>query len=393
MSSGESAAARRAWRAIAAVFLANGLLFSSWVSRIPAIADNLDLGTGMVGLALMSLAIGALIAFPATGRMVQRTSSAQTVTRAAFVMIPALPLVGLAPHLLVLLPVLVVFGAANGAMDVSMNSQGVEVERFVRRTVMNSLHGFFSIGAFVGAAIGALAAWLGLDPAVHFPIMSLIALGIVLWARPQLIPDAPRPASEREPGKLITLPSRSILTLGTLAICTSVSEGAMADWSGLYLHDYLDTSGGVAALGFAVFSVAMLIGRFRGDRAVNRYGPAAVVRAGGTIAAVGLGLAVAINEPWSMLIGFAVVGLGLSVAYPLVFSAAGNHPTLPPGPAVASVATMGYGGFLAGPPVLGWLAEFTSLRLVLVLIAGLCALVAVFGSATRRAVTHNSAAE
>jgi fucose permease len=163
----------------------------------------------------------------------------------------------------------------------------------------------------------------------------------------------------------------------------------MADWSGLYLHDYLETSGGFAALGFALFSVAMLVGRFRGDRAVNRFGPAGVVRAGGAFAALGLGIAVAINQPWSMLFGFGAVGLGLSIAYPLVFSAAGNHPTLPPGPAVASVASMGYGGFLAGPPLLGWLAEFTSLRLVVVIVVGLCVLVAAFAGSTSGALTSN----
>jgi fucose permease len=142
----------------------------------------------------------------------------------------------------------------------------------------------------------------------------------------------------------------------------------MADWSGLYLRDALETSSGFAALGFAAFSGAMLGGRFTGDALVRRFGAPRLVRAGGVLAALGLGIALLLNQPGIMLLGFAAVGLGLSIVYPLVFSAAGNHPTVSAGRAVASVATVGYGGFLAGPPILGWLAELTSLRAMMALI-------------------------
>ena len=161
----------------------------------------------------------------------------------------------------------------------------------------------------------------------------------------------------------------------------------MADWSGLYLRDVLETSSGVAALGFAAFSMAMLVGRFTGDALVRRFGAPRLVRAGGVLAALGLGIALLINQPISMLLGFAAVGLGLSTVYPLVFSAAGNHPTVSAGHAVASVATVGYSGFLAGPPILGWLAELTSLQAMMWLIVLLAALTAVLASATRSART------
>jgi fucose permease len=190
-----------------------------------------------------------------------------------------------------------------------------------------------------------------------------------------------------EPAPAFSLPPRPIWLLGALAICVSVSEGAMADWSGLYLHGYLDTSSGFAALGFAVFSVFMLAGRFSGDNLVARFGAPQMVRYGGIVAATGLGIAVVINQPVAMLFGFGAVGLGLSVAYPLVFSAAGNHPSLSAGRAVAGVATMGYTGFLAGPPLLGWLAEPTSLRLVMAVIVALAGLTALLARATRTAAT------
>lgn len=161
----------------------------------------------------------------------------------------------------------------------------------------------------------------------------------------------------------------------------------MADWSGLYLREELHTSSGFAALGYATFSVAMLAGRFSGDLLVRRFGAPRLVRYGGGLAALGLGIALVLNQPVIMLLGFGAVGLGLSIVYPLVFSAAGNHPTLPRGQAVASVATLGYGGFLAGPPVLGWFAELTSLRVILGLIVVLAAITALLADATGTAVT------
>ena len=219
--------------------------------------------------------------------------------------------------------------------------------------------------------------------------MSVIGFVILARVRGWLIPDAPDERAHEE-APTFALPPRSLWLLGALALCTSVSEGAMADWSGLYLHDYLETTKGFAAFGYAVFSICMLIGRFSGDRLVERFGPPPMVRAGGVLAAAGLGVAVLINEPVAMLLGFGAVGLGLSVAYPLVFSAAGNHPTLPRGRAVASVATVGYTGFLAGPPLLGWVAEFTSLRVIMAAVVVLAALVAFLADAVRMAAPHHT---
>lgn len=376
-----------AFRGIAAIFLVNGLTLSSWISRIPTIADELDLGTGQVGTALMALAAGAIVAFPITGRLVDARSSGRTLLIFGLVMFLTLPLIGLVPSMLVLMPILFVFGMGNGGMDVSMNAQGIEVERAVGRSIMSSLHGFFSLGAVIGAGGGALAASLNAPPFAHFLIVTAIGLTVLARVRSWLIPDIKEPRGDGAPTPAFSLPPRSLWALGALAMAASISEGAMADWSGLYLHEYLGTSSGFAALGYASFSVLMLTGRFSGDKLVARFGAPAMVRSGGALAAIGLGIAVLINEPVVMLVGFGAVGLGLSVAYPLVFSAAGNHPTLSRGQAVASVATLGYAGFLAGPPLLGWLAEPTSLRVVMVIIVVLAAIVALLASATRVAAT------
>lgn len=377
-------AAKRARLAISVVFLVNGFTLASWISRIPTISDTLELSSGEVGTALMALAAGAIVAFPLTGRSIDARSSAATLQIAALILLGAAPLIGLAPHMLVLMPILFVFGAGNGAMDVSMNAQGVEVERFAGTSIMNSLHGFFSVGAFAGAAVGAGAAFIDLPPFAHFLIVAALGLVVLARIRGWLIPDAPDERAHEE-SPTFALPPRSLWVLGALALCVSVSEGAMADWSGLYLHDELGTGKGYAALGYAVFSIFMLIGRFSGDRLVERFGPARMVRAGCLLAAAGLGIATLINVPAAMLLGFGAIGLGLSTVYPLVFSAAGNHPTLPRGRAVASVATVGYTGFLAGPPVLGWIAEFTSLRAIMVVLVLLAALAASLAHATRAA--------
>src|SRR5829696_2820425 len=375
---------RKAWFAIAAVFFVNGVTLASWISRIPTLTERLDLSPGQVGLALMALAAGALVAFPIAGRLIDSRSSAFTVLFFGLIMILSLPILGIAPHLLVLVPALLLLGFGNGGMDVSMNAQGIQVERFAGRSIISSLHGCFSLGAFTGAAIGAGVAQLGVPPLVHFLGASVFGLAALAWIRRWLIPDTRDPRTS-DVAAAFALPPRSLLLLGALALCASIGEGAIADWGGLYLRDVLETSSGVAALGFAAFSVAMLIGRFSGDALVQRFGAPRLVRCGGVLAALGLGVALLVNQPTSTLLGFATVGLGLSIVYPLVFSAAGNHPTVSAGRAVASVATVGYAGFLAGPPILGWLAQLTSLRTMMGFVVLLAAVTAALANTTRPA--------
>jgi fucose permease len=375
---------RSAWLAIAAVFFVNGVTLASWISRIPTLAEQLEIGPGQLGLALMAIAAGALVAFPIAGRLVDTRSSAHSVICFGLVMILALPILGVAPRLLVLILALLLFGFGNGGMDVSMNAQGIQVERLAGRSIISSLHGCYSLGAFVGAAIGAGVAQLGVPPLVHFVGVSIFGLAALSRIRRWLIPDTKDPRKS-DGAADFALPPRSLWLLGALALCASVGEGAIADWSGLYLRDVLEASSGVAALGFAAFSVAMLVGRFSGDALVQRFGAPRLVRAGGVLATLGLGVALLLNQPGIMLLGFAAVGLGLSIVYPLVFSAAGNHPTVSAGRAVASVATVGYGGFLAGPPILGWLAELTSLRAMMGFVVLLAALTAGLAHATRSA--------
>jgi len=378
---------RQARIAVSTIFLVNGFTLASWISRIPSIKDKLDLSSGEVGTALMAMAAGAIVAFSIAGRLIDARSSAFTLLLSGFTMVAALPFVGVAPHMLLLMTALFVFGASNGAMDVSMNAQGVEVERFINKNIMSSLHGFFSLGAFCSAANGAVMAHVDLEPLPHFLIVTAIGAVVLSRIRGWLIPDQPD-AREHEESPVFAFPPRSLWALGALALFASMSEGAMSDWSGIYLQDHLGKGNGFAALGFTVFSIFMLIGRFSGDWMVEKFGAPRIVRIGGLVGATGLGVATIIDQPNAMLAGFGAVGIGLATIYPLVFSAAGNHPTLPRGRAVAAVATVGYTGFLAGPPILGWIAEFTTLRIIMVTVVLLTAGTAALAGATRTAGTH-----
>lgn len=390
--------AERALSAVALVFLINGTILSSWVSRIPALTSRHGLSKGEVGTLLMVIAVGAIVSFAIAGTGINRKGSALTTMAFGTLFAVALALIGLAPSLWVLVPALMFFGAGNGGMDVAMNAQGVEVEQTLGRSVINAMHGFFSLGGVVGAAIGALAASLGISPSIHLPLVGILALASLLRLRVHLLPDAHAgDVASDEP--VFTLPPRPMWTLGVIAFCSAIAEGAMADWSALYLDDHLRTGGGVAALGFAAFSFAMLIGRFAGDGLVDRFGAATMARTGATISSIGLAIGLLVDTAVVMIVAFALVGLGVSVLFPLVFKAAASFPGVSRGRAVAGVATIGYTGFLVGPPVLGWVAEPTSLRVSLVIVVALCAAVALLAPAmgsrtsTRPARQHPASAD
>ena len=372
----------RAHLAIASVFIVNGVFLASWVARIPTVTQRLDLNNAQVGVALLGIAVGSLSAFPFVGSFISRLGSARVTFLCGLACCATLLLPALVSSLLTLFLALVLFGASIGAMDVAMNAQGVEVERTQNRTIMNSLHGFFSLGGFAGAALGGLIVSWGVGTLAHFSGVAVASAGLLLVAHRFLIPDTPD--EEQKAAPVFMLPPRALWGLGAIGFCAAVGEGAMADWSALYLNESLGTSAGMAATGYAIFSLMMLTGRFGGDRLVGRFGTEAVVRTGGAVAALGLALGLIFHTLSAALVGFGMVGLGLAVVVPSVFSAAGKHPAIPRGTAIAAVATIGYSGFLAGPPALGWAAEITSLRLALAVVVFLCAFIVVLSPAVRR---------
>lgn len=360
-------------RAVTLLFFINGALFASWVSRIPALQQKLDLSHGTLGLGLLGMATGALVSMPLAGWCSTRYGSHRVCQLSAALYTLALPLLAFAPGTAAFMLALVFFGAAHGALDVAMNAQAVQVEKQYPRPIMAAFHAWFSLGGLAGAALGGgLATW-GLSPLAHYLLAAGLLGGLgAVFALPRLFQDTepsnppPLSALTSTPTPLAWGPEkRRLLLLGTVAFCVMIGEGAMADWSAVFLLQVTGATEGIAAAGYAAFSIAMAVCRFCGDRLAQRLGSVQLVRLSGFLATAGLALALLDGRPVSALIGFAAVGAGFATVVPQVFSAAGNVPGVPSGPALATVTTMGYLGFLIGPPFIGLLAEAVGLRLSL----------------------------
>jgi MFS family permease len=372
----------RARAGVAAVFFLNGFGYGSWVPRIAEIQAGLNLSEGQLGIALFMVAVGALIAMPLAGAAAHRYGSRAATTLTVLCYGLALPGLALAPDALTLGGVLLLFGAAVGALDVAMNAQGVAVEKHLGRPIMSALHGMFSLGGMAGAGATALVAAAEVALLPH--LIAVCALGAILGAGAG---RAMLPAAEEggAPGPGFARPSWALLLPGLVALAGLLSEGAVADWSAVYLSTSLGAGTTTAAAAFAAFSLALAAGRFTGDRLVARLGGDRVVRAGGALAALGLGLTLLIGHAPVAVLGFALVGAGLSCVFPVVLSAAARTPGPPPSAAIAAVCTVGYLGFLIGPPTIGGLAELLGLPAALGLVVALCALIAALGSRAPRA--------
>jgi len=353
--------------AIAVIFFLNGFGFATWVSRIPAVRQALGLTDGALGTALLATAVGALVAFPLAGRgSVTRGARALTIATAlAYCLV--LPGPTLAVSLPTLALLLFVFGAVNGAMDVSMNALAVEVEAFVGKPIMSSFHGMWSVGGLSGAAVGALFAKHEISPQVHLTVVATILALATLAARHWLPPSQPRAPTQSMAH--FALPEAAMLGLSGIIFCAFLIEGAMADWSAVLLHDSLKTTAATAALGYAAFSLAMTSMRFAGDRLVVEWGAVPLLRYTNIVAALALAVALWHQHVGLTMVAFTLTGLGMATVAPLVFGAAARRARHGAGHGIAAMATVGYGGFLVGPPLVGWLAQASSLRVGLSVLA------------------------
>ncbi len=365
---------------VSTVFFVNGALIASWVSRIPAVSERLGLDKAQLGIGLLGMAVGALIAFPIAGWGIARFGSRPVVTIALTGLSAALLLPGLAGSLPALFLSLVVFGALNGATDVGMNAQAVEVEKMHPQPIMSSFHGMWSLGGLLGSGIGALLIGAGFSPQAHFALVGAISAITAAIASSRLLDVPPTHMT----GRVFALPPRSLVAIGVVLFCAALVEGSMADWTAVYLKTTLLTTESFATIGYAAFSLAMLAGRLTGDALKARLGAVMLGRSGGLIATVGMAFALVIGQPWASLIGFACVGWGVSSLFPMAFSAAGNAKGVNQGVALAAIATMGYTGFLVGPPLIGFIAQGTGLRLALGVVV-ILSLVIAFGSSTLKA--------
>jgi MFS family permease len=360
--------------AVATLFFLNGVVLASWVPHIPAVKARHGASDAQLGLVLLAMALGAMIALPLAGWLIGRFGS-RTVTRAsASAFCLALPLPVLGPSLPLVALALVVLGTCNGLLDVAMNTQAATVERRYGRALMSSFHALFSVGGVAGALLAGAAMAAGVGDWTHVFIISVGALAAAGVALPRLAPSEP---DHERPGPVFVRPSGVLLGLGALAFLGLLAEGAMGDWSTVYLHDTLAAAPAVSAAGFAAFSLTMAAGRFAGDRLVDGFGASTVVRVSSTVAATGLAAALLVAHPAAAVVGFGLVGVGIANVIPVLFGAAARVAGTEAGRGLAAVATTGYLGFLAGPPLIGVVADAIGLGSALGLVSGGCALIAI----------------
>lgn len=367
--------------AVLIVFFLNGLALGGWFARIPSVQERLGVSEGPLGIALLGAAVGALSAMPLTGWLVSRYGSRPVVEASALLLAFSLLPLSLVPNLPLLTLTLLLVGASNGTLDVSMNAHAVAVEKQYERPIMSSFHAAFSFGGLAGSGIGGLAASLGISVPLHFLIVASLISVAVIPAYRRLLPAS---ADAGEPGgPAFAWPTRALLGLGLISFCVLLGEGAMSDWSAVYLDGTLETGAGLAAVGYAAFSLAMAIGRLAGDYLNQLLGPVTLVRCGGVLAAVGLGVSLILANPAAALVGFTCAGAGFSIVFPTALSATGRTPEMLPGPALAAVSSAGYTGFLIGPPTIGFLAELFGLGTALFTVVTLSGAIAVLARAVR----------
>jgi MFS family permease len=344
--------------AIAVVFFTHGVLFATWASRIPDVKQRLVLSEATLGFALLALGLGTFAALPCVAWLIARFGGPRLAVTSALACFVALPLAGLAPSFPPLCAALALFGAALGSLDVAMNAEAVRLERAAGRSIMSSFHGLWSAGGVVGAGVGGGFAARAEPPWAHFMAVCGV-LAVVVFLVNASAWHEPPPIVRRAPA--LAWPSGPVVAIGLVGACGAVVEGGIADWSGVYLRDVLASAPGFAALGFAAFSLAMMAGRFAGDRLIDRFGRRTLLRSGALASGCAIAAALLWGQPSAALLAFVVAGLGVSVVFPIAFGMAGDSGA-EPGHAIAAVATMAYGGGLLGPPIIGFVAGAASLE-------------------------------
>jgi MFS family permease len=371
--------------AVVAAFFVQGFLFASWTAHIPHMKDHLHLSDGSLGIALLGAPIGSILAMLAVSRLLPKFGSRRVVRVALVGYCLAGPLVGLSTSLATFFIAFLLWGIFQGSLDVSMNAQAIAVEGRLSRRLMPGFHGSWSMGSLAGAGVGVLGVGLGWSLSEQLLIFAVPCLFAVGWLSTRMIHDQTRVEGSSGPTERArwTLLQKAIVVLAVIAFADMLCEGAVADWTAVYLHGTLHTSAVVAGLGYAAYLLIMMIVRLLGNRVMNRFAVHVALPLLGIVGTVGLGVGLIINRPASVLVGFMCLGAGLALVIPMVFSACGHIANIHPGTAVATVSACGWTGFVLGPPLIGAIASLTSLRTALFLLP-LLSVVVVAATGTAR---------
>jgi predicted MFS family arabinose efflux permease len=368
--------------AITVVFAVHGAVMGSFATRLPSLQDHLHLGSAGLGLALLMPAIGSVVTMPFAGRVVHRLGGRRSVELLIPLACASLALPYAMPTAVLLWLTMLLYGGAMGMADVAMNDSGVQVERLLGRPIMSGLHGGWSIGGLIGSGLGALAAATHVDARLHMALAAAVLVLGAVWIGTQLPPDGEHAlaAQAGTPPPLFALPEKAVLLIGLVGFAGVFGEASSADWCAVFLRRVTDAQPGIAALAYTGFASMMVAGRLVGDRVVSRYGARRTVRACGIVATAGTLLTISAHTPVVAIIGFALMGLGVSVVVPLCFAAAGRAGTHP-GRSIAGVATLAYGAGMAAPASIGAIAAATSLRSSFVLVAAMAVAIALAAGA------------
>jgi MFS family permease len=341
-------------------FLAAGLAMSAWAPLVPFAKARLGMSEAELGLLLLCLGAGSLMAMPVTGLLTSRYGCRLVVLISGAFTCLLLPGLAYAPTPALLGATLFAVGAAIGTLDVSMNVQAVIVERESGGSLMSGFHGLFSVGGFIGAGLMALMLWGGMTPTASAAVVSVLVALSLAFCAPHLLrePDV----AERD-APLFVVPHGAVIFIGVLCFLSFLAEGAILDWSALLLTAEQGLDANRAGLGYAAFAIAMTAGRLTGDRVVRKLGGKRVLLLGGLCGACGFfGAVLAPSAPLA-LVGFVLIGLGASNIVPILFTAAGNQSAMPASLAIGAITTLGYAGILAGPAAIGFIAHAASLKL------------------------------
>ncbi|CAB3728845.1 Inner membrane protein YbjJ [Paraburkholderia graminis C4D1M] len=373
-------ARQRARIATMALFFIAGMVYGSWGVHVPTVRDRFQLSPALLSVALLAVAGGSIGAMAANASWIARVGTRRACLTGGLVMSVCVALILVVPFYWMLLAVLALFGAGMATLDVAMNAEASAVEKALRKPIMSSLHGMFSVGGMVGAAVGGALLAHGMAPAVHLGLAAAVSALVLIAACPSVLPHVPH---DEHPDSATPRANRwrspALWALGTVALVALIAEGAMYDWATVYMRDVVLSSPAAASAAYAAFSGGMAAARFAGDAVRARFGAPQLVMASATLALAGMIGALLVPTPVAALTGFTLMGLGLANMMPVLFAAAASVKGIHAAEGLAHVAGLAYFGMLFGPVLIGAVAQVTNLSIGLSVVAVCCALIAITG--------------
>ena len=352
--------------AIAVAFLLRGFIQGSWYPRIPGVVADVGIPPAQLGVVFFLFALGNMVAFAVAARLITRIGSPRTHMVFALPFALIVVAMSLAPDTVQFGIGMFLFGFFTGGFDISTSVQGAVVERGTRRPIMSGLYGFFSVGALAGSFSSGMLAQIGTSIQMQFVVIGIIAIPVTILVTNGLLPDDVVPVNhDPKSRRLPSLPPKVLIPLGLMIVCVALGEETVNNWAALYLRDSLGASPAIASLAYTAFAIATAVGRLIGDSVIARVGVDRTLTAGSILAAFGVGFGMLVNQPWAVIVGYTLMGFGLSVVVPVTYRRANDIPGIPRASAVATVASIGYIGFLIGPLMVGAVADVGSLRIAI----------------------------